>query len=188
MFHNNNNIPINDENVNIEELNYFTLNKKVFKELILIPRPKNVLMNIMLHLSCIATYKSGLIGVYNEISKTGLAKELGINKGHITRYLKQLEEMDFIKIFNETPLVIQILEAPKIPVINDILSLLMYVNANTLQFQFHINLKRKKEFFDVFEDYKDKFNIKILKNAEPPDHYDTTTEQEILDIFGYSEK
>ena len=30
-----------------EEFNYFTLNKKVFNELILIPRPKNTLFQIM---------------------------------------------------------------------------------------------------------------------------------------------
>ncbi len=35
-----------------EEFNYFTLNKKVFNELILIPRPKNTLFQIMVHLAC----------------------------------------------------------------------------------------------------------------------------------------
>ncbi len=188
MYHNNNNISTNNENVNNDEFNYFTLNKKVFKDLILIPRPRNILNNIITYLACIATYKSGLIGVYEKISKTGLAKELGINKGDISGYLKQLEEMKFIKVFNEIPLVVQILEAPKIPKINDVLSLLIYVNANAQQFQFHINLKRKKEFFDVFEEYKEKFNKTILKNAEPPKDYDNTTEEELLDVFGYSKQ
>lgn len=35
-----------------EEFSYFTLNKKVFNELILIPRPKNTLFQIMVHLAC----------------------------------------------------------------------------------------------------------------------------------------
>lgn len=98
-----------------EEFNYFTLNKKVFNELILIPRPKNTLFQIMVHLACKVTYKNGLVGVHSEIHKTGLAKELGINDGHITRYLKQLEELNFIKIFNTTPLVLQVLRFHKHP-------------------------------------------------------------------------
>ena len=52
-----------------EEFNYFTLNKKVFNELILIPRPKNTLFQIMVHLACKVTYKNGLIGVHSEIHK-----------------------------------------------------------------------------------------------------------------------
>ena len=98
---NNNSSLVNNSN---EEFNYLTLNKKVFNELILIPRPKNTLFQIMVYLACKVTYKNGLVGVHSEIFKTGLAKELGINKGHITDYLNQLEELKFIKIFNTSRL------------------------------------------------------------------------------------
>lgn len=106
---NNKSAVVNNSN---EEFNYFSLNKKVFNELILISRPKNVLFNIMVHLACKVTYKNGLIGVHSEISKTGLAKELKINKGHISEYLEQLEKLNFIKIFNISPLVLQVQEVP----------------------------------------------------------------------------
>ena len=109
---NNKSAVVNNSN---EEFNYFSLNKKVFNELILISRPKNVLFNIMVHLACKVTYKNGLIGVHSEISKTGLAKELKINKGHISEYLEQLEKLNFIKIFNISPLVLQVQEVPKPP-------------------------------------------------------------------------
>ncbi|WP_150127803.1 hypothetical protein [Janthinobacterium psychrotolerans] len=74
---NNKSVVVNNSN---EESNYFSLNKKVIKELIQIPRPKNTLLNIMILLACKVTYKNGLVGVHSEISKTGLAKDLGINK------------------------------------------------------------------------------------------------------------
>ena len=96
------NIINNNSNVNNpeKELDYFTLNKKVYQELILISRPKTILFQIMVHLACKVTYKNGLVGVHSEISKTGLAKDIGINKGDITTYLNQLEKLCFIKIFN----------------------------------------------------------------------------------------
>jgi hypothetical protein len=103
-----NNSNVNNSN---EEFNYFTLNKKVFNELILIPRPKNTLFQIMVQLACKVTYKNGLVGVHSEIFKTGLAKELGIDKSDISGYLKQLEEFKFIKIFNTSPLVLQVVGA-----------------------------------------------------------------------------
>lgn len=78
---NNKSVVVNNSN---EEFKYFSLNKKVFKELILIPRPKNVLFQIMVHLACKVTYKKGLVGVHSEISKSGLAKELGIDKSDIS--------------------------------------------------------------------------------------------------------
>ena len=89
------NIINNKSNVNNQEkeLDYFTLNKKVYQELILISRPKTVLFQIMVHLACKVTYKNGLVGVHSEISKTGLAKDIGINKGDITIYLNQLEKL-----------------------------------------------------------------------------------------------
>ena len=99
------NLSNKNENVNNQEkeFDYFTLNKRVYKELMLIGRPKTTLFQIMVHLACKVTYKNGLVGVHSEIFKTGLAKELGINEGHITRYLNQLEAMNFIKVFNTSP-------------------------------------------------------------------------------------
>ncbi|WP_152564954.1 hypothetical protein [Cupriavidus metallidurans] len=132
------------------QLNYFSLNKKVFNELILISRPKNTLFQIMVHLACKATYKNGLVGVHSEIFKTGLAKELGINDGDISKYLKQLADLKFIRIFNTSPLVIQILELPKIPQIDNINGLLSYIATNPYEFNFHRNLARKQAFFAMF--------------------------------------
>ena len=169
-----------------EEFNYFTLNKKVFNELILIPRPKNTLFQIMVHLACKVTYKNGLVGVHSEIHKTGLAKELGINDGHITRYLKQLEELNFIKVFNTTPLVLQVLEVPQAPVFNDIKGLLLYVHMNPQQFNFHRNLSRKTAFFETFKEYNSQILVDKIKNAEvPEDHPSNPTIEEIEDIFGF---
>ena len=169
-----------------EEFNYFTLNKKVFNELILIPRPKNTLFQIMVHLACKVTYKNGLVGVHSEIHKTGLAKELGINDGHITRYLKQLEELNFIKVFNTTPLVLQVLEVPQAPIFNDIKGVLLYVHMNPQQFNFHRNLNRKTAFFETFKEYNSQILVEKIKNAEvPEDHPSNPTTEEIEDIFGF---
>ena len=169
-----------------EEFNYFTLNKKVFNELILIPRPKNTLFQIMVHLACKVTYKNGLVGVHSEVHKTGLAKELGINDGHITRYLKQLEDLNFIKVFNTTPLVLQVLEVPQAPIFNDIKGVLLYVHMNPQQFNFHRNLNRKTAFFEKFKKYNSQILVEKIKNAEvPEDHPSNPTTEEIEDIFGF---
>ena len=169
-----------------EEFNYFTLNKKVFNELILIPRPKNNLFQIMVHLACKVTYKNGLVGVHSEVHKTGLAKELGINDGHITRYLKQLEDLNFIKVFNTTPLVLQVLEVPQAPVFSDIKGVLLYVHMNPQQFNFHRNLNRKTAFFETFKKYNSQILVEKIKNAEvPEDHPSTPTTEEVEDIFGF---
>jgi hypothetical protein len=171
-----------------EEFNYFTLNKKVFTELILIPRPKNILFQIMVHLACKVTYKNGLVGVHSEIHKTGLAKELGINKGHITGYLNQLEEMKFIKIFNASPLVLQVLEVPQAPQINDIKGVLLYVHINPQQFNFHRNLNRKTAFFKSFQEYDGQILVERIKKAEVPEqHPNNPTHEELNDIFGFND-
>lgn len=135
---------------NEKQSNYFSLNKKVFNELILISRPKTVLFQIMVFLACKATYINSLVGVHSEITKTGIAKELGINKGHITGYLDQLADLGFIRVFNTSPLVLQVLEMPKIPQINNISALLLYVDTNPQEFYFHRNLTRKQAFFAMF--------------------------------------
>ena len=169
-----------------EEFNYFTLNKKVFNELILIPRPKNTLFQIMVHLACKVTYKNGLVGVHSEIFKTGLAKELGINDGDISKYLKKLEELKFIKVFNTTPLVLQVLEVPQAPILNDIKGVLLYVHMNPQQFNFHRNLNRKTVFFETFKKYNSQILVEKIKNAEvPEDHPSNPTTEEIEDIFGF---
>ena len=182
------NIINNNSNVNNneKELDYFTLNKKVYQELILTSRPKITLFQIMVHLACKVTYKNGLVGVHSEISKTGLAKDIGVNKGHITGYLTQLEDMGFIKIFNTSPLVLQVLEVPQAPRINDIKGLLLYVLTNPQQFNFHRNLKRKTAFFDTFKEYKSEILVDKMKKAEvPEDHPSNPTTEEIEDIFGF---
>lgn len=171
-----------------EELSYFTLNKKVFKELILRPRPKTVLFQIMVHLACNVTYKNGLVGVHSELYKTGLAQELGINDGDISRYLKQLEELNFIKIFNTTPLILQVLEVPQAPEIRDIKGVLLYIHLNLQQFNFHRNLKRKTAFFKVFQEYDNQILVERIKRAEVPEkHPSNPTQEELNDIFGFNE-
>lgn len=182
------NIINNKSNVNNQEkeLDYFTLNKKVYQELLLIGRPKTVLFQIMVHLTCKVTYKNGLVGVHSEISKTGLAKELGINKGHITGYFNQLQDMGFIKIFNTSPLVLQVLEVPQAPKINDIKGLLLYVLTNPQQFNFHRNLKRKAAFFEAFKEYRSQILVEKMKKAEvPEDHQSTEQEPDDYDPFGF---
>lgn len=173
-------------NKQIEEFNYFSLNKKVFNELILIPRPKNTLFQIMVHLACKVTYKNGLVGVHSEIFKTGLAKELGMNDGHISRYLKQLEELNFIKLFNTSPLVLQVLEVPQAPNFDDIKAVLLYVSMNAQEFNFHRNLKRRTAFFETFKEYESEILKEKIKKATVPDDYENIpTTDDIEDIFGY---
>ena len=180
---NNKSAVVNNSN---DEFNYFSLNKKVFKELILIPRPKNVLFQIMVHLACKVTYKNGLVGVHSEISKSGLAKELGIDKSDISGYLQQLEKLNFVKIFNTSPLVLQVLEIPQAPYFNDIKAVLLYVHTNTQQFNFHRNLKRKTAFFETFKEYNSQILVERIKKATvPADHPNLPTDDEIEDIFGY---
>ena len=169
-----------------EEFNYFTLNKKVFNELILIPRPKNTLFQIMVHLACKVTYKNGRVGVHSEIHKSGLAKELGIDKSDISGYLKQLEDLKFIKVFNTTPLVLQVLEVPQAPIFNDIKGVLFYVHMNPQQFNFHRNLNRKTAFFETFNKYNSQILFEKIKSSEvPEDHPSNPTTEEIEDIFGF---
>ena len=171
-----------------EEFNYFSLNKKFFNELILIPRPKNTLFQIMVHLACKVTYKNGLVGVHSEIYKTGLAKELNMNDGHISRYLKQLEEISFIKIFNTTPLILQVLEVPQAPHFNDIKAILLYVSMNAQQFNFHRNLKRRTVFFETFKEYESEiFKEKIKKAIVPDDYKYIEPDDEEDDIFGFND-
>lgn len=172
------NISNENENVNNEELSYFSLNKRVYFEY-----KKSVLLDIMLYLSTQCTYKNGLVGVYSEFSKTGLAKEVDVKKQNITYYLQDLEKKKSIKIFSLVPLVLQILEAPRMPQINDIKGLLHYVNANPQDFQFHTNLKRKEEFFKIFEDHSKEFKKEILQKATVPENKDTTTAEEIEKAF-----
>lgn len=164
------------------QLNYFTLNKKVFNELILTNRPKNTLFQIMVYLACKTTYKNGLVGVHSEITKTGLAKELGINKGHITGHLEQLADLKFIRIFNTSPLVLQLLELPKIPQINNINGLFLYIATNPQEFNFHRNLERKQAFFSVFPTFPipkttSKIESKVIENElkyieQEPENFD----------------
>lgn len=169
-----------------EEFNYFSLNKKVFNELILIPRPKNTLFRIMVHLACKVTYKNGLVGVHSEIFKTGLAKESGIDKSDITGYLKQLEDLKFIKIFNTTPLVLQVLEVPQAPPFNDIKSVLLYIHINPQQFNFHRNLKRKTAFFETFQKYNSQILVERIKKAQVPEEHQTPeNEPDNFDPFDF---
>ena len=175
-----NNISNENENVNNEELSYFSLNKRIYNEY---KKKHRVLLDIMLELATQCTYKNGLVGVYSEFSKTGLAKELGIKKQNISYYLQDLEQRKSIKIFSEVPLVVQILEAPKMPKINDIKGLLHYVNANPQEFQFNANLKRKEAFFKSFEKHLVEFKKEIFEKATVPDGKDDTTTDEINNAF-----
>ena len=178
----------NNSNVNKsnEEFNYFTLNKRIFNELILIPRPKNILFQIISYLACTCTYKNGLVGVHSEIKQATLCEALGIDRRDITGYLKQLEAMNFIKVFNTSPLVLQVLEVPQAPRINDIKGLLLYVLTNPQQFNFHKNLKRKAAFFETFKEYNSQILVEKMKKAEvPEDHQPIEQEPDDYDPFGF---
>ncbi|TFF63247.1 MULTISPECIES: hypothetical protein [Comamonas] len=169
-----------------KQLNYFSLNKRVFNELILTSRPKSVLFQIISYLACKATYINGLVGVHSEITKTGLAKELGINKGHITSYLEQLADLGFIRIFNTSPLVLQILEMPKIPQINNINALLLYVDTNPQLFNFQTNLNRKQAFFAVFPKMLATQPNVEMKKALVKEHKYIEKEPENFDPFDFN--
>jgi hypothetical protein len=142
----------------------------------------------MVHLACKVTYKNGLVGVHSEIFKTGLAKELEIDKSDISGYLKQLEDLKFIKIFNTTPLVLQVLEVPQAPAFSDIKSVLLYIHINPQQFNFHRNLKRRTAFFETFKEYNSQILVeKIKKSIVPDNHPSNPTTEEIEDIFGFKQ-
>lgn len=171
-------------NIKEKEFDYFTLNKRVIREL----RNKRTLLDIMLELACKVTYKNGLVGVHSEISKTAIAKELSIDKSNISKYLNQLEKLKFIKIFNVSPLVLQVLEIPKAPFFNDIKALLLYIHINQHEFNFHRNFERKKAFFNTFKEYENQILTERIKKAEVPlYHPSNQTDDEIEDIFGFNE-
>ena len=110
---------------------------------------------------------------------------IGVDQ-YISKYLKKLEELKFIKVFNTTPLVLQVLEVPQAPVFNDIKGLLLYVHMNPQQFNFHRNLNRKTAFFETFKEYNSQILVEKIKNAEvPEDHPSNPTTEEIEDIFGF---
>ena len=184
------NIINNNSNVNNpeKELDYFTLNKRVFNELVLTSRPKLVLYQIISYLACTCTYKNGLVGIHSEMKQATLCEALGIDRRDIAGYLKQLEAMRFIKVFNTSPLVLQVLEVPQAPQINDIKGLLLYVLTNPQQFNFHRNLKRKTAFFETFKEYNSQILVEKMKKAEvPEDHPSNPTIEEIEDIFGFKQ-
>ncbi|MGK5053634.1 hypothetical protein [Janthinobacterium sp. RB2P8] len=180
---NNKSAVVNKQN---EEFNYFSLNKKVFNELVLTSRPKLVLYQIISYLACTCTYKNGLVGIHSEMKQATLCKALEIDRRDLAGYLKQLETMSFIKIFNTSPLVLQVLEVPQAPRINDIKGLLLYVHTNPQQFNFHRNLKRKTAFFETFKEYNSQILVEKMKKAEvPADHQPTEQEPDDYDPFGF---
>ena len=182
------NIINNNSNVNNQEkeLDYFTLNKRVFNELVLTSRPKLVLYHIISYLACTCTYKNGLVGIHSEMKQATLCEALGIDRRDIAGYLKQIEAMSFIKVFNTSPLVLQVLEVPQAPQINDIKGLLLYVLTNPQQFNFHRNLKRKTAFFETFKEYSSQILVEKMKKAEvPKDHQPTEQEPDDYDPFGF---
>lgn len=124
---------------------------------------------------------------HNKLTQYQLAEELGINRGRIAGHLEKLEEMKFIKIFNHSPLVLQILEIPKKPDINDIKGLLLYVSANTHDFHFHVNLDNRKAFFEIFKEHESEIIKQNIKRAEVPKEHSANNEEEIEDPFGYAE-
>ena len=182
------NIINNNSNVNNQEkeLDYFTLNKQVFNRLVLTSRPKLILYQIISYLACTCTYKNGLVGVHSEMKQATLCEALGIDRRDIAGYLKQLEAMNFVKIFNTSPLVLQVLEVPQTPRINDIKGLLLYVLTNPQQFNFHRNLKRKAAFFETFKEYNSQILVEKMKKAEVPEyHQPTEQEPDDYDPFGF---
>ena len=192
MSNNNKNISINNESVNNskDEFNYYSLNKTIHRELFLNKSRNKIktddLYHLMNHLACeFTTYKNGLVGVHSKITQYQLCDELKINRGRFSGYLERLEEMNFIKIFSLSPIIIQILELPKIPKINDIKSLLLYVSANPHDFKFNVNLNRKKEFFDTFKQYEDEIIKSNIDRATPNVNYinNNPEEQDDFDPF-----
>lgn len=185
----------NNENVNNQdtnEFNYFTLNKKVYRELKLNQKKNKIktdeLYFIMNHLACeYVTYKNGLVGVFDKLTQYQLAEELNINRGRISAHLDKLQEMNFIKIFNYRPLVLQILEIPKKPEINDIKGLLFYVSANLHEFNFHTNSDKRTSFFDTFKKYEREIIQNNIRRAEVPTTHTSISNDEIEDPFGYAE-
>ena len=183
-------INLNNKNQNVnnsnQEFDYFSLNKRVFSELVLTSRPKLILYQIISYLACTCTYKNGFVGIHSEIKQATLCEALGIDRRDIAGYLKQLEAMRFIKVFNTSPLVLQVLEVPQAPQINDIKGLLLYVLTNPPQFNFHRNLKRKTAFFEKFKEYNSQILVEKMKKSEvPEDHQTTEQEPDDYDPFGF---
>ncbi|WP_156471591.1 hypothetical protein [Snodgrassella sp. CFCC 13594] len=115
-----------------------------------------------------------------------MCEALGIDRRDIAGYLKQLEAMRLIKVFNTSPLVLQVLEVPQAPQINDIKGLLLYALTNPQQFNFHRNLKRKAAFFETFKEYNSQILVEKMKKAEvPEDHQTTEQEPDDYDPFGF---
>lgn len=177
---------INNKYANVnaleEDFNYLSLNKRMIRQLR--KDKKTTLLNIMLELACLCTYKSGLVGVYKQVTKAGLAKELGIAKNNISFYLEQLEKLGYIKIFNVSPLVLQILEAPKMPHIDGVKGLMSYVACNPREFFSIKNSRRQSEFLAIFGQQKSDFIKETIKQAEVPEgHSSLPTAQELEEAF-----
>ena len=169
-------------NTQEEDFDYLSLNKRMIRQLR--KDKKTTLLNIMLELACLCTYKNGLVGVYKEVTKSSLAKELGIAKNNISFYLEQLEKLGYIKIFNASPLVLQILEAPKMPIIDGVKGLLSYVACNPREFFSFKNARRQAEFLAIFGQQRSDFIKETLKQAEVPDgHSSLPTPQELEEAF-----
>ncbi|MBO9538293.1 winged helix-turn-helix domain-containing protein [Herbaspirillum sp.] len=174
-----NNSDVNrDEGIEIPEMDYCTISKKAI--FTLTDKDNLIPLKILMRLTCYCTYKNGLVGVFSRISKSDFAEQLNIYKGNISRYLKQLEELNYIQIFSHSPLVLQILEAPKMPKIDSIKGMLLYVATHPQEFQFHRFKKRKTAFFADFKEYEKEILVERMRKAVVPENYQGSQEEEFL--------
>lgn len=170
-----NNISNEKENVNNEELevkHYYSVYSDNFEKLWKLDPVFNTL-TLYHYLLSKHTYKNGLAGIFHHITIYSLVDKFKVHKLTIGRHLKKLEENQLIKILNQSPLIIQMLEIPYVNhKFNTLEEVLKYVALNQQEFKFDTSMmkNRANEFFTCFQKQYKEINSKkyqSMKIKEP---------------------
>ncbi len=161
-----NNLPKEKEKVNNP---FKQISDKAIDELMY---SKPLLFTLLVHIKRhYCTFKYGLVGVHKKLTQSQVAKDLKINKQNVMRGLNTLQEMGFIKIYHQTPILMQFIDIDDVPHIKDITDLISLFYANKNDFYIHEKDEWKIDVEVLFKDIVDSMIEEQLK----------------VDPFGYTE-
>lgn len=164
------------ENVNNEELevkHYYSVYSDNFEKLWKIDPVFNTL-TLYHYLLSKHTYKNGLAGIFHHITEYSLKDKFRIDTRAIKRHIKKLEETNLIKVLNQSPLIIQMLEIPYLNnKFNTLEEVLKYVALNQSEFKFDTSMmkNRANEFFTCFEKQYKEINANKYLNSKNKEQF-----------------
>lgn len=110
------------------------------------------------------SFKSGLIGVFNEVTAYSLRKELDISTKSLKLVLNLLKKNNILNVFHESPMIIQLHTRSSVQRFNDLQEIVKYVKLNEQEFYFDRtgNINRRDRF------YKDlSLDVLAIENIAP---------------------